>query len=212
MEDGNPSDDLRSSLWRLAPYTSMALGLGILAVIIKNRGLHVENPRLFYFIFLPVTAHIFHQFEEYAQPGGFRQFFNGIVSDKKMEEEPLTPAMGAVINSLLMPLFLGISGVIGLKYPWIGVTTVFVIYANGFFHITYAITRMKYNPGLVTSVVIMLPLGMSVAHVFSNNGDVTQPGLALAILVGTLLSGAPILHGRRLANEAMKSRSLGVQS
>ena len=70
----------------------------------------------------------------------------------------------------------------------------FVNFGNGFFHISYAVTRMTYVPGVITSTLFYLPLALYATRFAIEHHDVDGYRLPLAFALGTFVSFAPFLH------------------
>jgi len=134
---------------------------------------------------------MFHQFEEYILPGGFGDFFNKRVLGSPAGDFPLTKKASFWINVPLtfisFPLSAILAGHFGLE---IGVWTVYFSMINAFSHVVMFFI-FRYNPGLVMSVLLNIPVGAYVIYYFASHHTVSTQaqitGLAIGLLGQVLL-------------------------
>jgi hypothetical protein len=133
-------------------------------------------------VFLMLPAYMVHQVEEHAGDR-FRRFVNKYIA--RVPNALTTPAV-VVVN---VPLVWGVDLVAiylarFLAVGW-GLIAVYLILVNAVLHIIGAAALRGYNPGLVTALVLFLPLGawalMAVAE--TPGVTVTQHAFALAFAV-----------------------------
>lgn len=124
-----------------------------------------ENYRFIGILFL--IAYIIHQFEEhwidlYGNVYAFfvynNNFISGIVGNEDPNRIILTKESIFVINTSLVWLVaaLGIWRSPGHLFPLMAMGGIIVV--NGFVHILAGVATFTYNPGVVTSVLIFLPI------------------------------------------------------
>ncbi|MEJ8562340.1 HXXEE domain-containing protein [Yoonia sp. GPGPB17] len=126
------------------------------------------NPRFLSLILL--VAYIVHQFEEhwidaFGQTYAFHPYLNDFLSDltgSQRGTEFMSPTSIFVINTSLVWLV----GALGL---WRGSNHIFatlcmaaIVVVNAVSHIGASLIAGGYNPGLVTGIVIFVPLGVAV--------------------------------------------------
>jgi hypothetical protein len=70
--------------------------------------------------------------------------------------------------------------------------------ANGFFHVSFTLSRQRYSPGTVTGVLLYVPLGLGSIALVVSQGQATLPQLAAAVYLGILGSAIPFFHGWRM--------------
>jgi hypothetical protein len=112
------------------------------------------NALLAAFICLP--AYMLHQYEEHDNDR-FRSFVNRILGNGR---EVLTPMAVFVTN------IIGVWAVLGVAF-WLaacvdlgyGLIAAYLLLLNAVIHIVQAVAGRGYNPGLVTAVVLFLPVG-----------------------------------------------------
>ncbi|MEM9005188.1 MAG: HXXEE domain-containing protein [Cyanobacteria bacterium P01_F01_bin.86] len=121
-------------------------------------------------VVLLLVAYIMHQFEEhwldlwghpYAFYSDVNQLLLNILGAPDTAVGPLTPASIFVINTALVWLI----GVIAIWrspdhiFPSLAMAGITLI--NGISHLALGIAKQAYNPGLLTAVVIFLPLAIA---------------------------------------------------
>lgn len=175
----------QKSLIILIPLISIILG--ILFYFNPNEDIIVY----LYFIHLPVL--MIHEFEEYVFPGGFKEFFNGktvFAMDPVEQDVPLNEALIFWIN-IGVWLFIILGALLVNVVPWFGL--IFILFNaifNGFGHIFLFQIKVKgYNPGLVTTILFIVPLSIFVVLNIQNQSSFSTLDWVISI-VGGLLVGA----------------------
>lgn len=124
-----------------------------------------------FLILIQTPLYMLHQTEEYIFPGGFARFFNRDIFGVDHDNEPIGTGFVFAINIsyiwIVLPLF-GFLSVLDLKLGlWI---PYFIIFA-GVSHIVLAIKARKlYNPGLIVSLLLNIPVGTAVVLYFMRSG------------------------------------------
>jgi len=117
---------------------------------------------------------MFHQFEEYTYPGGFKKFFN-------VNFEHLFIRYGINLNDtgiLLVNVVFGwtfflICAFIADTYSWLSAGAVLILFINGVLHAAMWIIRRSYNPGLITGLFLFIPSGIFLMIYFTDSGNTT---------------------------------------
>jgi hypothetical protein len=134
-------------------------------------------------IWLQLPIYMLHQYEEHDDDR-FRRFENNIIGGGK---EVLSHFAVFVIN------IAGVWGVDALAF-WLarvhlglGLIAVYLSLVNSVGHCLQAVALRRYNPGLVTSILLFIPLGIATLLVLAGTGEVTPTdhviGLAVALLI-----------------------------
>lgn len=135
-------------------------------------------------VYLQLPAYMVHQVEEHAGDR-FRRFVNTKIAG--IPNALTTPAV-VVIN---VPMVWGVDlAAIYLarfvSLGW-GLIAIYLMLVNGVLHIVGGIVRREYNPGLITAIVIFIPLSVWGLVAVAGTPGVTAAqhivSLALAILV-----------------------------
>lgn len=133
-------------------------------------------------IFLTLPAYMIHQYEEH-DGDRFRLYINATLAHGR---NALTPLAVFVINiaGVWLPLAACIMLVRwhGAGY---GMFAGWLIIVNALLHAAPAIATRRYNPGLLTAMVIFLPLGLAVLGATWPQSSFAQgaAGLALAVVL-----------------------------
>ena len=150
-------------------------------------------------IWLQLPAYMVHQFEEH-DADRFRAFVNTVIGRGK---EVLTRMDVFIIN------IFGVWGVDAIAFLLaarvhlgLGLIAVYLTLVNGILHCVQAVALRRYNPGLVTAVLLFLPLAVVTLWVLAGDVDVTATdhviGLGLAILIHAAIVVWVVRHKRQL--------------
>ncbi|QDU90188.1 hypothetical protein Pla175_35900 [Pirellulimonas nuda] len=145
-------------------------------------------------VYLQLPIYMLHQFEEHNHDR-FRLWVNANIGHGR---DVLTPIATFWINSLFvwgvdlaalyLATFVDLSlGLIALYLPML----------NAVGHIVPAIVKRQYNPGLLTSVAVFLPVGLLSTYVVSRAAGADVHDHLLALGVAVAVHGAIIAHVRR---------------
>ena len=171
-------------------WPDIALG-GILFIGLFLLGGFMHTPdgsrdQVLTFNWLLLFVYLIHQYEEHGVDLFGRVYFfheyAGVVLESRGLE--LTPASIFRINTLTVwfSFLLAIWG--GRHLTWPGLAAAGLVLINGLFHIGIAINRWEYNPGLVSSIVLFLP--MSVLYL---RNIPAACGLGWQAIIGSILFG-----------------------
>jgi hypothetical protein len=156
---------LQAGEWLCAHWPDLT---GVLAVSTFTLLLLFVLPQnlLLFGIWVCLPVYFLHQFEEYVYPGGFLPMPNRTVSSHAGlpdGSEPMSPAVACCINvGIIWVLFPISAGVATLAGPAWGLWIPYFTAVNGVSHLARALTTRAYNPGLVVSVCLNIPVGLAV--------------------------------------------------
>ena len=145
-----------------------------------------------FLVWAHLSALLFHQFEEYALPGGFKKFYNENISGKS----PLTTCELNNTGVLTVNVVLGWSAYLfsAIYYKnllWLNLGLALITLVNGFLHILIAIVKHKYNPGLITSIFFLFPFGLyftcRLGNIIITTVSTTLPYAIITLITGLLL-------------------------
>ena len=180
--------------WLASRWVACALfmGLALLAIVPI---LTASGPLPLLLIFLHAPAYMLHQVEEHGRDR-FRTYVN-----KKIfgGVEALTTGAVLWIN---IPCVWGLT-LAALYAAWLiapgwGLMAPWLIIVNAITHIANAIKRREYNPGLLTSVFLFLPLGFITLHVITATREQTLFALGLSLLVHAMIVVTVFRHAKEL--------------
>lgn len=157
-------------------------------------------------VFLQLPAYMVHQVEEHAGDR-FRRFVNARVAGVP---NALTAAAVVVIN---VPLVWGVDLVSiylarFVAIGW-GLVAVYMVLVNAVLHVVGAVALRAYNPGLLTAVVLFLPLGVSGLVLVSAAPGVTAGQHVLALAFAVLVHAAIAAHVLRRARLLRRQAAAG---
>lgn len=150
-----------------------------------------------YLIWIQASIYWAHEFEEYILPGGFLQFFNRYPLGSTKDEYPLTKAGSFWINIPLVYIALPLSGLLahffGLEW---GLWTAYFSALNAFAHVVmFFMYKFKYNPGLVVSILLNIPVGVYMVWYFNSHNLVSTTTNIISIIVGILAQASMMIYG-----------------
>lgn len=156
-----------------------------------------ENYAL-YLIWLQTPIYFLHQFEEYVFPGGFLKFFNRKMLKSPQDEFPLDKTATFYINVPIIFVALPVSALLATKVNFtLGVWTAAFSAVNAFSHIIMAI-RFKYNPGLVVSVFVNIPIGIYTLYYLYSHEIVSLGSIIVACVIGIFIQAAITFYGFKI--------------
>ncbi len=144
----------------------------------------------FVLVYLQLPIYMLHQLEEHRDDR-FRRWVNDAIAGGR--EMLSTPAV-IVINVAgvwlvdVVALYLAHFGDVGL-----GLIAIYLTIVNAAFHVVAGIVQRRYNPGLVTAVLLFVPFGVWALMVVSAMPGVSGAdhviGLAVAVLIHAAIIG-----------------------
>lgn len=152
-----------------------------------------SRPLLLIFLLLPI--YMLHQLEEHNNDR-FRLWVNANLAGGR---DVLPPQAVLVINVGfvwildLVVLYLARFVALGL-----GLIAVYLTLVNAVTHIVGALVLRRYNPGLVTAVVLFLPVGFCSLLVVSCAPDVVVTHQIIGVSVAVLLHAGIVVYVKRL--------------
>jgi len=171
--------------WYQLGFVLAVIFSGIL--IIWHR--HLSDFRLLLSISL-ITL-LIHQFEEYQIPGYFPRMVNtAMFRSKQPDRFPLNTNTALVINVGLGWLLYTLAIFLGQNATWLAISTIVISAGNVIAHTFLFNIKGKtlYNPGMVTSLVLFLPM-IVYFFVFLSKHHLIHPGtFIIGIVLGLLLN------------------------
>ena len=169
-------------------YKNWAKLSGLIALIITIIILiyvKLENLVLF-LIWLQIPIYLLHQYEEHAR-NGFKYYINKKVFKVKEGEYPLNDENIFWINIpiiwIIMPIFAGLSSFNLMFGLWIPYFAVF----NSLSHVVFSLRNLEYNPGLIVSLLLGIPVGIYTLLIFYRYISVPLIISIISIFIALLL-------------------------
>lgn len=148
--------------------------------------------------FFCLLVYMVHQYEEHDNDC-FRRFVNRVISGGF---EVLTPRDVFLVN---VP---GVWGMIGLALwlaarvrPGFALIAAYLLLINAALHIAHGLLARRYNPGLVTALLLFLPMGcwclLAVQHAGAGTAAMQVTGFASALALHLAITLAALRNRRR---------------
>ena len=185
--------------WFLHDWSSVGLGAGIvLGLVLFCTDVCRSDPGLsrwrdpVWMSWMFAFAYLIHNFEEYGIDAVGRRFaFPGSMCELFGYGTPAECPIGleffAAVNVPLFWIALPLAAVCGRRRPAVGMTGLGIVFANAMTHIGDGLVH-GYNPGLLTAVVVFLPLSVWAARTFFGDGKLLRlPVLAAIVAISVVL-------------------------
>jgi hypothetical protein len=146
----------------------------------------------------PLAALLWHQTEEWVWPGGFLPWMNREVIGSDEDEFPLDRRLGFVIN---VALGWGFSAVAPTGAP--ATVPAAILYTshlgNVGLHVGWAIRHRRYDPGVLTAIATLGPMGVIGLRSLARDPAVSRRALRAGVIGGIATSALlmPTLKRRR---------------
>jgi hypothetical protein len=137
-------------------------------------------------------AYLIHQFEEHGidLEGQAYAFRASLCARLGFREGtcPLPPALITAVNIPVVWCAGPISALLGRRWPVIALSYFSVPFVNAFAHLAAAVAQRSYNPGLLTAVVLFLPLSLWAFAVALQR----FPALGVRAVLATVVGGVAL--------------------
>ena len=183
----------------LASYWVIGAGFMAAALLALAPVLAATLPLTVFLIFLHSPLYMLHQVEEHAGDR-FRRFANERMFGGR--EGLSVPAVLVINLPLVWGLNLAALYAVAFCGPGWGLVAPYALVVNALNHLAAGLKLHAYNPGLVTALVLFLPLGFVTITLIAR-----EPSVGLADhLVG--LGGALLLHALIIAHVSARLRRM----
>jgi hypothetical protein len=135
-----------------------------------------------------VVAAVIHVLEEYAYPGGFSDWMRSL---NPRFAPWVTARFAMIINGLFLLLCVMGAMVAGQGLVF-SLSVASLLFFNGLIHLTGTIRARRYVSGVVSGVLLYMPLSLYAFYLFAGAGRLTLAGCAIAGLLGVLYQAIPI--------------------
>ena len=148
---------------------------------------------------LAIAAAI-HIAEEFGFPGGFKTWY---ITYKPEIARSISDRFLVFINALLMVFSITVA--VAMYFPsgngvaaWL--TLAALLFANAIFHIVGAIKTRQYSPGMISGIVLYIPLAVYGYPHFVRSGQASIGTAFFAMLIGGSYHFIAYLNHRRRAS------------
>ncbi len=136
------------------------------------------------------AAGVLHVIEEYFFPGGFTR----VMKEFQPRFAPfITVPFAVIINGLFIVLCL-LGAIWHSRLPLLGLTIAVLVGINGLMHTGAAIRRKGYAPGVVTGVLLYLPLCVFALRNSAAKGELNGSSVLVAVGLAIGLQLIPIAY------------------
>jgi hypothetical protein len=140
-------------------------------------------------------AYLIHQFEEHGidvkgQAYAFRASLCATLGFPESTSCPIVPRFITAVNIPAVWIAGPISALLGRRWPVIALSFFSVPFANAFAHLAAAVAQGTYNPGLLSAIVLFVPLSLWAFAVALQK----LPGIGVRAVLATMLAGVAV-HG-----------------
>lgn len=152
---------------------------------------------LFFALLLAAAAHVF---EEFVFPGGFKAWY---ARYRPETATSFTPRFAIGINALLLmvcslPLLSGPTP----QAVALWLTVAALVAGNAVFHARATVRMREYSPGLVTGLLLYVPLAIVGFVHFIRTGEASWGTAIVAALLGGSYNVFTVMNHRRRARRA----------
>ena len=133
---------------------------------------------------------IIHMGEEYFYPGGFMD----VMKRLGPKFAPLVNAPMAIIINGLQLLFCIATIVVGKKAPIFSMSIAGLLFINGWMHIMGCVRTKGYAPGVITGVLLYIPLSVYAYYLFISSSQLTLNEVIVTGVLGLLYQALPISY------------------
>jgi len=168
----------------------LAIYLLVLLIVVVRR-----YDFVLFVLLLHTPIYMLHQTEEYVFPGGFREFFTTRIYGLSEDETVLSDNFIFYLNILLIWIALPCFGLLSMINYGFGLWIPYFSLFAGIAHIFLSIkARTIYNPGLIVSLSLNIPIGIWSIMYLKRAGLIGNVFLNPYMLVGLVINMAlPIL-------------------
>ena len=167
----------------------LAVGVGLFLFISNLSGLS-------WLLWVSLVSLFLHQFEEYRYPGYFPGMINSVLfSSQQPDRFPLNSNISLIVNVVIGWGFYFLAAVFAEHALWLGIATILVSVGNFVGHTFLFNIKGKtvYNPGMVTGVILFLPICLYFFYYVIQQGLVSPTDWVIGIILGIALNYIGIL-------------------
>jgi hypothetical protein len=148
---------------------------------------------------LPLICVVLHVFEEFAWPGGFSRWYAELLPETGIS---FTPTYAVVINGLFV-LSAVVLGLLGPEWSrgvslWLALAALGA--SNSLFHLFGVLRLRRYSPGVITGVLLFMPLCIWGVWFFLSNGSATPKIVLTSLAIGSFFNLWAIFRHRGRAS------------
>jgi len=161
-------------------------------------------------LLLQTPLYMLHQTEEYIFPGGFGKFFNTRIFNLETEDRPVDENFIFYVNVILIWIILPTFGLLSTINYSFGIWIPYFTFFAGVAHVALALkARQRYNPGLLVSLLVNIPVGLWSLLYLLGQGIIENFFLNIHFFIGLAVNAILPIMGTILLRNYQKNESLG---
>jgi hypothetical protein len=135
----------------------------------------------------PLAALLWHQTEEWVWPGTFLPWINREVLGSNEDEFPIDRLVGFAVN-VVFGWGLSLAAAAGPRAA-VPATALYTSHlGNTALHVGWAIRNRRYDPGVVTALVTLLPTALAGLRGIARDPRIPREGQHVGVIGGVLMS------------------------
>lgn len=159
-----------------------------------------------FILLIQTPLYMLHQTEEYVFPGGFEKYFNTKIFKLETEDGPIDQNFIFFVNVILIWIVLPVFGLLSTIDYQYGLWIPYFSFFAGIAHVLLAVRAKKlYNPGLLVSLFINIPVGLWSILYLINRGILKHFFLNPHIVIGLGLNAILPIMGVILLRNYQKN-------
>ena len=144
-----------------------------------------EADFVLFLLLLQTPLYMLHETEEYIFPGGFGRFFNMDIFKLQTPDKPVDENFIFNVNVILIWIILPLFGLLASQNYQYGLWIPYFSFFAGVAHIGLGIKAHKlYNPGLIISLLLNIPVGAWSIYYLSDQGILPNIFLNIHLVIG----------------------------
>ena len=157
-----------------------------------------------YILLLQTPIYMLHETEEFVFPGGFGKYFNHYIFRLPDTKDPLDENFVFYVNIGIVWLALPIFGLLSSINYMYGLWIPYFVIIAGLLHIGIALkTHRFYNPGLVVSLTLNIPVGIWSVYQLVEMGVLNNYVFNIYLLIGLVVNLSLPIMGYRLYKKSL---------
>jgi len=134
-----------------------------------------------------VGAAAIHMVEEFVYPGEFLDWMR----DFRPEfASSVTVRFAVIINALFFLLCVA-GAIVASRSPVLSLSVASLLFLNALMHMVGVVKAREYVPGVISGVVLYLPLSLGAYYLFASSGQLSLLGSVTSGLLGALYQAIP---------------------
>ncbi len=186
----------RFPIWFVHNWSRAGLPLAIVLLLLAPLLLNAMSSAVFLtYLLLPI--YMIHQYEEHAH-GKFKDFVNALLAhgQEKITDVPIFWVNIVGVWAVDLVALYGAAYI----YPPLGLIAAYPAVVNGLLHVLMTVRQRRYNPGLWTSILLLLPVGGCSIYTISQSTGATPVDHVLGFGFAIVLHIFTIVYLLRCAN------------